>query len=46
MILAGDIGGTKTVIALFEETVAGPRQLRESLLTDHGSRRYDFTDHG
>ena len=30
MILAGDIGGTKTVIALFEKTGAGLRQLRDA----------------
>jgi glucokinase len=29
MILAGDIGGTKTVLALFEESGSGMRQLRD-----------------
>ena len=39
MILAGDIGGTKTVIALFEETAAGLRQLRDATFPsrEHGS---------
>jgi glucokinase len=30
MILAGDIGGTKTVLALFDETAADPRPVREA----------------
>ena len=30
MILAGDIGGTKTVLALFEETADGVRAVREA----------------
>src|SRR5262245_21938884 len=29
MFLAGDIGGTKTVLALFEETASGLRQERD-----------------
>jgi glucokinase len=39
MLLAGDVGGTKTVIALFEETAHGPRQLREETFAskDHGT---------
>jgi len=31
MILAGDIGGTKTILALFEETPSGLRQVHEQL---------------
>ena len=31
-ILAGDIGGTKTALALFEETVTGPALIREDTL--------------
>jgi glucokinase len=31
MILAGDIGGTKTVLALFEPTSSGVRQLRDAV---------------
>jgi glucokinase len=30
MILAGDVGGTKTVLALFEETPGGLQQLRDA----------------
>ena len=39
MILAGDIGGTKTIIALFEGTAAGLRQLRDATFPsrEHGS---------
>jgi glucokinase len=37
MILAGDIGGTKTVLALFEETADGLRQLRDATFA---SREY------
>lgn len=39
MILAGDIGGTKTVLALFEETDGGLRQLRDATFgsTEHSS---------
>jgi glucokinase len=39
MILAGDIGGTKTVLALFEETGQGIRPLREAIFKsrDHKS---------
>jgi len=31
MILAGDIGGTKTVLSLFEPSGDGLRQTRETL---------------
>ena len=39
MILAGDVGGTKTVVALYESQRAGLRPLRESvyLARDHAS---------
>ena len=39
MLLAGDIGGTKTVIALFEETRDGLREVREATFPsqEHGS---------
>jgi glucokinase len=31
-LLAGDVGGTKTALAIYESTPAGPRQLREATL--------------
>src|ERR1700694_3669164 len=39
MILAGDVGGTKTVIALFEEAKEGLHQVREAVFQskEHGS---------
>jgi len=41
MILAGDIGGTKTVLALFEETGGGIRLLRDAT---YGSQEYSSFD--
>ena len=39
MILAGDIGGTKTVLGLFEDTVGGLRQVEEIVYgsQEHGA---------
>lgn len=39
MLLAGDIGGTKTVLALFDKTAAGLRQVRDGTFPskEHGS---------
>lgn len=39
MIIAGDIGGTKTVVALFEKSAKGLRQTRDATFAsqDHGS---------
>jgi glucokinase len=39
MLLAGDVGGTKTVVALFEEADAGPRLVRDATFSskDHGA---------
>jgi glucokinase len=41
MLLAGDIGGTKTVVALFEETANGLREVRSETYSSqsHGSLR-------
>ncbi len=41
MLLAGDIGGTKTVIALFEQTAGGLREVRSETYSSpsHGSLR-------
>jgi glucokinase len=36
MILAGDIGGTKTVLALYDETGAALRQMREATFPSRG----------
>jgi glucokinase len=45
MLLAGDIGGTKTVIALFEETPDGLREVRSETYSSkaHGSLREILT---
>ena len=36
MILAGDVGGTKTALALFEERGRGQAVVREAVLASHG----------
>ena len=36
MILAGDVGGTKTALALFEERGRGQAVVRESVTASHG----------
>jgi glucokinase len=41
MILAGDIGGTKTVLALFEPLSSGLRQLRDAVFQSSDYRSFD-----
>lgn len=41
MILAGDIGGTKTVLALFEPRSSGVRQIREAVVHSGDYRSFD-----
>jgi glucokinase len=36
VILAGDVGGTKTALALFEERGRGQAVVRETVLASHG----------
>jgi len=42
MLLAGDIGGTKTVLALFEPTVDGLNQVGEATFPSQGSATFEL----
>ena len=41
MILAGDIGGTKTILALFEPEASGLRQVRDAVFPSGNYRSFD-----
>jgi glucokinase len=41
LILAGDIGGTKTILALFEHTASGLRQVRDAVFRSADYRSFD-----
>ena len=45
MILAGDIGGTKTVLALFDEAAEGLRALREEIYPSRSGRSLEDLAH-
>jgi glucokinase len=41
LILAGDVGGTKTILALFEPTSSGVRQVRDAVFHSGAGRSFD-----